>query len=259
MNLKIVNDTLLVSVVMPCYNSSETIGRAIEAVLAQTYKNIELLIVNDGSTDETVDLIKKYSQLDARLQYLEFDENKGVAAARNAALSIAKGRFIAFCDADDYWYIGKLSTQIKLLEKSNSSVCHANIDLIDFSGKPVGLRRFPEIVTYKMMRHRNYISNSSGLYDTAKLPVVLQQKIYHEDYLMWLELLSDAGMSVGSKEPLLMYTINPRGLSSNKLKSFAGAIKIQREHGLGWFECAANFFLNIGNRAVELLKSIWRV
>jgi len=254
----IVNETPLVSVVMPCYNSAETIERSIEAVLAQTYKNIELLIVSDGSSDETVVIIRRYSLLDGRVVLIEFDDNKGVSVARNAAISVAKGRFLAFCDADDYWYMGKLSTQIELLEKSNSAVCHASCDLIDDSGVTVGLRSFPEIVTYKMMRHRNYICNSGGLYDTTKLPVVLQRKIYHEDYLMWLELLSDAGFSVGSKKPLLMYTINPNGLSGNKFKSLVGGIKIQREHGLGWFECALNIFLNIGSRVVFLLLPSWR-
>jgi teichuronic acid biosynthesis glycosyltransferase TuaG len=242
---------------MPAYNSAKFIAESIQCILDQTYFCLELIIICDKSIDNTIEIAKKFS--DERIKILEPEKNQGVSEARNIGLKLAVGRYIAFCDADDYWYTEKLSTQIGLLEKSNLAVCHSNCDLVDLSGVTIGLRRYPEMVTYKMMRHRNYICNSSGLYDTEKLQVILQRKIYHEDYLMWLELLSDAGMSIGSKNPLLKYTINPNGLSSNKLKSLLGAFYIQRLHGLGWFECGVNFFLNIAGRVIELILPLrWR-
>lgn len=240
-----------ISVIMPAYNASAFIARSIQSVLGQRNVLLELIVICDAPTDDTVEIVKRFT--DARIEIVELEENQGVSEARNAGLRLATGRYIAFCDADDYWYPEKLSIQIELLEKSNSAVCHANCDLVDIDGMTLGLRRYPEIVTYKMMRHRNYICNSSGLFDTSKLSVVFQQSIYHEDYLMWLEILSNSGMSIGSKKPLLMYTINPNSLSGNKLVSLIGALKIQRKHGLGWFECSVNFFLNIGIRVMELL------
>jgi glycosyltransferase involved in cell wall biosynthesis len=238
-----------VSVIMPAYNSSKFIAKSIQCVLDQSYVFLELIIICDAPTDDTVEITKRFT--DYRVKIVEFEENRGVSEARNAGLKLAVGRYIAFCDADDYWYKEKLSIQIELLKASNFSVCHASCDLVDISGSAIGSRCYPNLVTYKMMRHRNFICNSSGLYDTSKLPIILQKQIYHEDYLMWLELLSYAEISVGSNEPLLMYTVNPNGLSSNKLRSLLGAVKIQRQHGLGWLECGANFFLNVKGRLIE--------
>jgi glycosyltransferase involved in cell wall biosynthesis len=244
-----------VSVIMPAYNASDFINRSIQSVLEQSHAILELIVICDAPIDNTIEVVKRFT--DSRIKMVELEENQGVAEARNAGLRLATGRYIAFCDADDYWYPEKLSIQLELLEKSNSSVCHANCDLVDVAGKTIGLRRYPKIVTYKMMRHRNYICNSSGLFDTAKLSVVFQQKIYHEDYLMWLEILSESRTSVGSKKPLLMYTINPNGLSANKFKSLIGVIKIQRQHGVGWFECGVNFLINIAGRLIEFVLP-WR-
>jgi len=237
---------------MPAYNSAEFIAESIQSILKQSYSHLELIIICDAPTDNTVEIAKRFG--DERIKIIELEQNQGVSNARNVGLNLAVGRYIAFCDADDCWYAEKLSSQIELLKKFNLAVCHSNCDLINMSGFKIGTRRYPEIVTYKMMRRRNYICNSSGLYDKDKLQVVLQHKIYHEDYLMWLELLSDAGMSIGSKKPLLNYRINPDGLSSNKLKSIFGTLHIQSFHGIGWFERSINLFLNIASRLVNLIS-----
>ncbi len=240
-----------VSVIMPAYNASKFIVRSIRSILQQSYAKLELIVICDAPIDNTVELAKQFT--DARIKIIEQEENLGVAEARNVGLRLATGRYIAFCDADDYWYQEKLSIQIELLKTSNSAVCHANCDLAKVAGKIIGSRRYPKVITYKMMRYRNYICNSSGLYDTKKISVVYQKKIYHEDYLMWLEILSESKISIGSKKPLLVYTINSNGLSSNKFKSFIGTLKIQRKHGVGWFEFNVNFLLNIASRLIELL------
>lgn len=245
-----------VTVIMPAYNSSKTIARSIECVLNQTYDNFELIIVCDAPTDDTELIARQF--LDSRITVIVLEVNQGVSVARNIALNMATGRYISFCDADDYWYEEKLSIQIKLLGKYNVFACHANCHLVNVSGAITGLRRYPEFVSYKMMRHRNYICNSSGIYDTEKLPVVFQKKIYHEDYLMWLEILSPDNVSVSSKEPLLMYTVNPNALSGNKLKSFIGMVRIQREHGLSWFQCCISFILNIISRVAPALLPLVR-
>tara|TARA_B100001093_G_scaffold520424_1_gene615733 strand:- start:10311 stop:11063 length:753 start_codon:yes stop_codon:yes gene_type:complete len=239
-----------VSVIMPAYNAAKFITRSMQGILQQSYSSLELIIICDAPTDNTVDIAKGF--IDERIKIVELEENHGVSEARNVGLRLATGRYIAFCDADDIWYTTKLSTQIELLEKTNSAVCHANCDLVDVLGTTLGSRNYPKRVTYKMMRHRNYICNSSGLYDKTKLQVIFQKKIYHEDYLMWLEIISKAGISVGIKKPQLMYTINPNGLSSNKLKSLVGALNVQRIHGVGLFECIINFFLNIIGRIMTL-------
>ena len=240
-----------VSVIMPAYNSSKTISRSIKSVLEQTYDNFELIVVCDAPEDNTEKLVKKFS--DSRLKVIVLNENQGVSGARNVGLKLAKGRYIAFCDSDDYWYKDKLSIQVDLLKRNNVFVAHANSHLADDSGNIIGIRKYPVHVSYKMMRHRNYICNSSGLYDTKKLPIVFCKKIYHEDYLMWLEILSPKGISIGSEKPLLIYTLNPDSLSGNKLKSFIGTLNVQRKHGLNFFQCFVSLILNVMSRLIPLL------
>ena len=245
-----------VTVIMPAYNSSKTISKSIKCVLDQKYNNLELIVVCDAPTDNTEIIAKQFT--DPRVKIVVLDENQGVAEARNVGLKLASGRYIAFCDSDDYWYAEKLSVQIELLKKFNVFVCHSNCHLVDISGEIAGMRKYPMFVTYKMMKHRNYICNSSGIYDTKKLPVILNKNIYHEDYLMWLEILSPNGVSVGSKQPLLMYTVNPNSLSGNKFKSIIGMLRVQRKHGLSRLQCYINLILNVFSRIFPLLISLTR-
>lgn len=107
----------LCSVIMPAYNSEKYIDEAIESVIRQTYKNWELIIVNDASTDDTEKIIKSYEEKDKRIKLISLAENQGVANARNMAIQIAEGRYIAFLDADDYWEKEKLQEQIKFMKK----------------------------------------------------------------------------------------------------------------------------------------------
>lgn len=236
---------------MPAYNSSKTITKSIKSVLEQNYDNLELIVICDAPKDNTVKLVKNFS--DSRLRVIVLNENQGVSEARNVGLKLAKGRYIAFCDSDDYWYKDKLSIQINLLNRNNVFVSHANSHLADVSGNVIGIRKYPEHVSYKMMRYRNYICNSSGLYDTKKLPIIFCKNIYHEDYLMWLEILSPKGISIASEKPLLIYTLNPDSLSGNKLKSFIGTLNVQRKHGLSFFQCLVSLILNILSRLIPPL------
>lgn len=245
-----------VTVIMPAYNSSKTISKSIKCVLNQRYKNLELIVICDAPTDNTEIIARQFT--DQRVKIVVLNEKQSVAEARNAGLKLASGRYIAFCDSDDYWYPEKLSVQIELLKQSNVFVCHANCHLVDVSGEIIGMRKYPMFVSYKMMKHRNYICNSSGIYDTKKLPVILNKNIYHEDYLMWLEILSPNGVSVGSKQPLLMYTVNPNSLSGNKFKSIMGMLRVQRKHGLSRLQCCFNLILNVLSRIFPSLIALTR-
>jgi glycosyltransferase involved in cell wall biosynthesis len=109
----------LVSVVIPCYNAEQYIGAAITSVLDQTYKNFELIIVNDGSTDGSENAIKKYSGSNERIHYF-FQKNQGVSASRNKGIEMAKGEFIAFLDADDVWEPTNLEIKIRTLREDDT-------------------------------------------------------------------------------------------------------------------------------------------
>jgi len=112
----------LVSIIMPVYNGEKYIKEAIDSVINQTYKNWELIIVNDGSKDNTEEIIKSYN--DKRIKYF-YQENKGVSAARNKALEVAKGKYITFLDSDDYLPPNSIKARVEYLEKN------PDIDIVD--------------------------------------------------------------------------------------------------------------------------------
>ena len=105
----------LVSIVTPIFNNEKVIEETIQSVLNQTYTNWELILVNDASSDNSSNLVKKFVEQDKRIKYYEFSDNKGAAEARNHGSKMAKGDYIAFLDADDLWHKTKLEIQINRL------------------------------------------------------------------------------------------------------------------------------------------------
>jgi glycosyltransferase involved in cell wall biosynthesis len=119
-----------VSILMPVYNGEQHLSDAIESALAQTYQNFELLIINDGSTDNSADIIRPFLK-DSRVIYIE-QKNAGVAAARNTAIKHARGKYIGFLDQDDIWLNNKLEEQVAALEHDESvALVYSNQDFID--------------------------------------------------------------------------------------------------------------------------------
>ena len=243
--------TIKVSVIMPAYNCESFISSSIESVLNQTHKDLELIIINDGSVDKTTQIIKSF--IDSRIKFINLNHNIGVAKARNKGLDIAIGEFIGFCDADDIWHLNKLENQLALMIRTNSLVCHSDCRVIDESGKFIKNRAYPKIVTYEMMRHRNYICNSSAIYDSRKLGIFKQKKIYHEDYLMWLSIMKVARTSISDQSEALDYRLRQNSLSSQKFLSLIGSFKIQYTHGISIAEITLNFFRNFYSRFLQKL------
>lgn len=231
---------------MPMFNAELTISRAITSVLSQTYDEIELILIDDCSTDGTLSSVKECH--DRRIKLFVNDQNYGVAQARNRGLLVAKGRYIAFCDSDDFWYEDKLSQQLRLMKKMGAAVSHGACRIVDLNGKYIRTKIYPNIVTPSMMLTRNYICNSSGIYDRCSVDLVLQNDIYHEDYDMWITILKEAGFSVCPVVPILDYTSNPEGLSANKVKSLVGSLLIQRRHGVEGFDFFRRLLGNVISR-----------
>jgi len=113
--------TPLVSVIVPAYNAEKFIEKTLSSVLAQTYKNIEVLVVDDGSQDRTAEIIQSFAQIDRRVTLLQ-QQNAGVAAARNLAIQASRGEYIAPIDADDLWYPQNLEKQVSCMLQAEPSV-----------------------------------------------------------------------------------------------------------------------------------------
>lgn len=141
----------LVSIIMPSYNTGRFIGETIESVLAQSYKNWELIIVDDCSKDDTDDIVSQYLA-DARVHYIKNEINSGAASSRNRAIMEAHGKWIAFLDSDDIWYPEKLERQISFMKENDYHFSYTKYEEIDESGNTIGIVvSGPERINKQMM------------------------------------------------------------------------------------------------------------
>ncbi len=228
MNIK-ANDLIdnLVSVVMPAYNCQDTIVESINSVINQTYSGLELIIVDDGSKDNTYQKIKRFQDF-PNLIIIRLKTNNGVAFARNIAIAKARGQYIAFLDSDDNWHKDKLKIQVNLMQNNNYLCCHSSYMRIDKTSKKQKIIKADNFIRSADMLKGNRIGNLTAIYDAKKLGKVFQKKVGHEDYLMWIQIVKLAKFSYGCIDNLASYTVSKKGISSNKLKSISWTWNIYR-------------------------------
>jgi len=209
----------LVSVVTPTYNSAKYIGALIESIQAQTYQNWELLITDDCSEDETVEIIKQYAANDKRIKFFTLDSNSGAGIARNNSIQYASGRFIAFCDSDDRWLSKKLQTQLDFMEKHNLVCTYSSYYTCDENGEITGAIDAVPKMTYSRMLTNNYIGNLTFIYDTAAVGKVFMPELRkRQDWALGLRVMRKAKSTLGIKEPLAIYRKRQDSISSDKLE-----------------------------------------
>ena len=219
----------LVSVVMPAYNAARYIESAVQSVIAQTYPNWELLIVNDASRDDTLALARSLADQEQRIRVFDQPKNAGVAAARNKALEHTQGRYIAFLDSDDLWEPEKLSRQVEFMEREAVTVCYSQYLRIDENGEALGRVIPPQKVGYQEMLKSNFIGNLTGIYNCEILGKERFSDFKHEDYVAWLALVRKAGAAHGIEEILAKYRVYSGSTSSNKLRTIGWQWRIYRQ------------------------------
>ncbi|MGL5757206.1 MULTISPECIES: glycosyltransferase family 2 protein [Bacteria] len=234
----------LVSIITPSYNSKDFIGETIESVLNQTYKNWELLIIDDCSTDDSSEVIKKYTQNDSRIKYLKNKKNSGPATSRNVGIEKAEGKYIAFLDSDDFWDKEKLKYQIEFMEKNNLLITHTDYFFTDSIGKIVKKVITSEEIDYKRLLKGNQFKTMcmimrSDLVKKNRMPI-----IKHEDYAFFLDLLKEAPKSLKVSKSLAMCRLRERSVSSNKLKSAVWTWKIYKNYEKLGFIKSFYYFCN---------------
>ncbi|MGX1262642.1 teichuronic acid biosynthesis glycosyltransferase TuaG [Rossellomorea marisflavi] len=211
------DDGVQVSIVMPAYNCGEFIDKTIDSVLRQTYVNWELIVVDDCSSDNTREIVTNYLEQDNRIVYLRLEKNSGAAVARNAAIDLAKGEYIAFLDSDDIWTESKLSKQIHFMEKNSYSFTCTDYDKIDEDGSFLNL-----IVRNPTIRDYNYLlkscpGNSTIIYKASELGKFFIPDIKkRNDYVMWLRVIKEAHYLYNYNEVLSSHRIRAGGISKNK-------------------------------------------
>ena len=222
-----------VSVIMPAYNCEQYIDRAIESVLAQDV-SLELIIINDCSKDNVDHVVAKYTD-DSRVRYIHNKENLGVARTRNKGVYMAKGRYIAFLDSDDWWEKDKLKKQLQIMDEYGCVMCSTARELYDSEGnKTDRIIEVPTVITYDKMLYGNLINCSSVLIEKDVMSKYdMKYDDAHEDYVTWLNILKKYGDCIAINEPLLKYRLSPKGKSRNKIKSALMHYKSLRYAGFG--------------------------
>lgn len=183
----------LVSIIMPSYNTAQYIADSIRSVQAQTYKNWELLIVDDCSSDNSDDVVAPFLS-DARIRYLKNEVNSGAAVSRNYALREAKGRWIAFLDSDDLWQPEKLERQILFMEKENCHFSYTYYQEIDEASQPLGVTvQGPRHITKAGMLRFCWPGCLTVMYDAQEIGLLQIPDIRkNNDYAMWLYVIDKA-------------------------------------------------------------------
>lgn len=224
-----------ISIVMPAYNAEKTIEQAIRSVIAQTFEDWELLVVNDQSKDNTRDVILALAQEDQRICYVENEQNLGVSVTRNRGVLEARGPWIAFLDSDDAWEKEKLQAQMELIEQSGARFVFTGSAFMDEEGKRLDYcLNVPRKVSFHQLLKQNVISCSSVLIEKALLEKYpMSAGDMHEDYAVWLKVLKNEGTDAwGIDKPLLIYRISAASKSGNKGKAALMHWRVYRHIGL---------------------------
>jgi teichuronic acid biosynthesis glycosyltransferase TuaG len=240
----------LVSVIIPTFNADEFIAATIQSVLTQSHTDLELFVVDDCSSDDTVKIVREISYSDSRLTLIELPENYGgPAGPRNIGVSKAVGKWICFLDADDLWHFSKLSRQLEIMEMTGMSFCatrytrfngEAGFDTFEFLSEQFKFEKY----TFRQQCSRNRIANSSVMLAASLLRAnpFYESHDYHavEDMQCWLKILESGDDCVVLDAPLIGYRVSENQISRNKLmmaKKFFMVIKnyrLQSGASLGW-------------------------
>lgn len=213
----------LVSVIMPSYNTASFIAESIQSVLAQSYKDWELIIVDDCSPDNTDEIVKPYLS-DERIKYLKNEKNSGAAVSRNRALREAKGKWIAFLDSDDLWMPDKLKKQVGFMEKNGYHFSYTNYAEIDTEDKRNGITvTGPKKITKTGMYNYCWPGCLTVMYDAKAVGLIQIADIKkNNDYAMWLKVCRKAECYLLDEELALYRRGRVGSVSTHSIKTLIG-------------------------------------
>jgi teichuronic acid biosynthesis glycosyltransferase TuaG len=222
----------LVSIIMPSYNCEQFISETIASVLSQTYKNWELNIVDDRSTDSSIYIINDFIKDDKRIKLILNDKNEGAAVSRNKAIEHANGKYIAFLDSDDLWNADKLQKQISFMSSNNLACTYSAYEKIDEEGNSLNTTIIPpEKLDYLAMLKENQIGCLTAIYDQEILnkhymPLIRKR----QDYGLWLSILKITPYAYKAPGVLAKYRIRENSVSSSKIGLLKYNFKLFNDH-----------------------------
>lgn len=246
----------LISIILPVYNSEKYLNNCIESIINQSYKNWELIIVDDCSTDSSSKILEYYSLKYPNVVVLRQNTNSGAGSSRNLGLRKASGSFIAFIDSDDIWDNDKLNNQIVFMKKNNCAISFHSYRLIDEGG----LSKNKIIYATESLNYYSYLKNTIIGLSTAMINLNITGSVEfslfrtRQDTLLWLNLLKSGYTAMGIIEVNSSYRIRNNSISSNK---FSAAKKVWEiyfiNQKLGFFRSCYFFFFYALNAILKRL------
>jgi teichuronic acid biosynthesis glycosyltransferase TuaG len=226
------SDGPLVSVITPAYNAASYIAETIESVIAQSHKDWELLVVDDGSSDGTAQIISEYAAKDQRVRLIQSPGNEGAGPARNRALAAARGRYIAFLDGDDIWLPQKLERQLRFMQTSGAYFTFTAYEMVsEAADKSLRTIRVPCTKSYRDLLANTNIGCLTVMLDTRRTGRVSMPAIpVRQPLVLWLRLLRTYGEAQGLDEVLARYRVRPGSISRNKRRAALGVWRVYREY-----------------------------
>jgi teichuronic acid biosynthesis glycosyltransferase TuaG len=246
-----------VSIITASFNSEKYISKTIESVINQSYKNWELLITDDYSTDHTIEIIESYSKKDSRIKFFKLKKNSGAAVARNNSINNSKGKYIAFIDSDDLWEMNKLNEQLFFMKDNNVHFSFTAYKIIDDNGNSTGKTVDSSQTgsfSYKDMLAKKatlgcstVMLNKKAFKDLFNMPLLRTG----QDYAFWLKLLKNTNQEAFILPiAFTQYRINPKSISRNKLKKAKRQWAIYRNNENLNFVTSLYYFCFYAFRAV---------
>ncbi len=212
----------LVSIITPLYNCEKYISQTINSVLNQTYKDFELIIVDDGSIDKSCNIVKEYEKKDKRIRFFRLEGNSGAAYVRNYALKQAKGRYIAYLDSDDLWDEKKLEIQINFMKENNYAFTCTDYMRVSEDGRHLKAIKMPKKIDYNLYLRNTIIQTVGVVIDRSivndKLLIMPNIK-RRQDAATWCQILKHDFSCYRVPFILSYYRVVNDSLSSNKLKA----------------------------------------
>ena len=244
-------DAGLISIIVPVYNAGAYIRETISMVAAQTYGNWELLLVDDGSEDDSREKIRESMESgDARIRLIEKQQNEGAARARNTGIEASKGRYVAFLDADDLWMPDKLEKELAFMKEKQAAFVFTAYEFGDEDAKRTGkVVNVPPSLTYFKALSRTVIFTTTVMLDTERTgrELIRMPEVKSEDTATWWKILKNGFTAYGLNEVLAVYRRPARSLSSNKLEAIRRIWNLYRkqEKLSLWYSVYNLFFLAV--------------
>lgn len=241
----------LVSIITPAYRCASVVGETIRSVLNQTYPHWEMLIVEDCSPDNTLEVLREWTTFDPRLRLIQQPKNGGPAMARNAGLERAQGRWIAFLDSDDLWLPQKLERSIVFAETRQAPLVYTGFRRISVNGRAEG--RYigvPGTLSYRQLLGNTAIATSTVLLDRHIVGEVRMRNTYYDDFDCWLQVLKPGRKAYGLNQDLMRYRVMNESVSRNKRNSAAKVWRAYRDLEQLSVPAACWYFMNYAVRGL---------